>query len=208
MLSLIAALTTALTLSSSPPPDRDALRTLLAERRATQLAHLHDYRLAKVYPHNTYQPGKLNVWIDADGHLCAVATLMQRDGQDATVRQQAIDDNFVRTATLESGPLFDWMLTSGLTHEEIVLIQFPGDSGRLFLREEPPRANLVAQDRAREDKRLATAYAVIEKTLTAETTRDAGLDLAVERLLRRPDLAAALVAQSPARPAGDHAANR
>lgn len=172
--------------------DRDDLRRALKEQRKVNLARFHDYRRHKVYPHNTYEPGMMNIWRDSDERLCAVATLVHLDGKDALVDKIALDQNFVRTADLTSGPLVDWMLTSGFTQEEIVMIQAPTDED--IARED--RARRRAE--ARELVRLAKVYKSVETTLATPRVAEAGLDLATARLAERPELAQALLAKFPA----------
>src|SRR5262245_40855859 len=83
---------------SQPPPtervaqhdmnvvvDRAQLRAKLAANRAANLQRFRAYQQAGVFPHNTYTDGKLNVWIDADGHICAAATIIKASGQGALV---------------------------------------------------------------------------------------------------------------------------
>jgi len=175
------------------PLERDDLRRALKEQRKINLARFHDYRRHKVYPHNTYRPGLLNVWKDENDHLCAVATLVHLDGKDALVDQIAASENFVKTADLTGGPLVDWMLTSGFTQEEIVMIQAPTDED--IAQEERARRREERRDQAR----LAKLYKSVETTLATERVADAGLELATARLAERPELAAALLAKFPAR---------
>jgi hypothetical protein len=170
----------------------DALRAALAKRRAEHLASFHRFRLTKVYPHNSYEPGMLNVWTDADGHLCAVATMMADAGQAPLVTQTASADNYVRVSQLADGPVLDWVLTSGLTQEEIVMIQAPTEADL------EADAAAFRRARRREDRRLAENYRATEQALRGEVMTNAGLDLAVSRLERRPELAAAVLATQPA----------
>ena len=176
---------------------REEIRKELLAQRKTNLARLHKYRVKRVYPHNSYEEGKLNVWTDADGHLCAVATLMDVAGLHDLVAKVARDENFVRVADLSSGPLLDWVLTSGFTQEEIVMIQQPtaADIEQMeedFRREKRKQARKLA----REDDRLEANYIKIERALKSSVVADAGLDIAVARLAARPDLVAALHAKS------------
>ena len=198
MTLLITFVATVTSVSAQPasPVDRAELRRALAEERQTHLARFHEYRKKRVYPHNTYQPGMLNVWRDADDHLCAIATLVHRDGLDDLVDSLAKDDNNVKTADLTGGPLLDWVLTSGLTQEEVVMIQQPSAADV----EEMDRAYRAEQRRikrwlAREDTRLARVYKTIEDTLETERIADAGLDLATARLAEHPALAEELLAK-------------
>lgn len=164
-------------------PSRAQLRAALAKRRAKNLASFRAYRTAGVYPHNTVRLGPLNVWIDADGHLCAAATMISKDGKHDLVLETGKTDNFIRLQNVTSGPLLDWILTSGLTIEEIDRIQMPmvwPDEGR----------NGIV-DYAAEDAKLAASYAQTELALAKATKRS--LDKAVDRLIKNPLLARQLV---------------
>ena len=177
--------------------DPVALRNALATARQANLAAFHTYRIGGVYPHNTYQPGKLNVWTDAEGHICAAATIIKMSGGTELVLQTARTNNFVRLMDVKDGALMDWMLTSGLTQREIAMIQLP------FMDERSPaeirnearaaaRATArVAAVRKRDDARLAKQYAAIEAKLAANS--EASLDIATAMLLRQPLLARALL---------------
>ncbi|HEY1552669.1 MAG TPA: hypothetical protein VGG28_32795 [Kofleriaceae bacterium] len=168
--------------------DTDALRAALVKQRAVNLKRFDQYRRKRIYPHNNYAPGELNVWKDYDGHLCAIATLVHESGNDDLVEATANDRNFVKLADETSGPLVDWILTSGLTQEEAVMIQQPTEEW------------LEAEERARkreirrEDRRLAKNYIAVERALEEPRITDAGLDVAVARLVARPELAAKLLA--------------
>src|SRR6185295_18558487 len=87
------------------PVNKAVLRDALIKQRKAHLARFHKYRVAKVYPHNTYDNGMKNVWLDDEAHLCAVATMMKSDGWDNLVERTGKDNNFVRVAELTSGPL-------------------------------------------------------------------------------------------------------
>jgi len=168
--------------------DRDALRKELAARREANLKRFHAYRKARIYPHNSYESGAVNVWRDADGHLCAVATMVFKDGLEQLTDATATDNNFIKISDVTSGPLADWVLTSGFTQEELVMIQWPSYA------EDMARAR---QERRREDRRLFSGYRVTEETLRQARVRDAGLDLAVARLAARPELIATLHERAP-----------
>jgi hypothetical protein len=168
--------------------DRDALRKELAARREANLKRFHAYRKARIYPHNSYESGAVNVWRDADGHLCAVATMVFEDGLEQLTEATATENNFIKISDVTSGPLADWVLTSGFTQEELVMIQWPSYA------EDMAR---VRQERRREDRRLFSGYRVTEETLRQPRVRDAGLDLAVARLAARPELVATLHERAP-----------
>jgi hypothetical protein len=142
------------------------LTAALRAKRQQSLQAFSEYRNRRMYPHNTYQPGKLNVWIDEEGRTCAAATIIKQSGADALVAQTAEDNNFIRLADVRSGELMDWILTSGLTQQEIVMIQEP------FMEVPDPQEQIqlraAQRARAAEDARLAAKYARIEKTLRAQ----------------------------------------
>ncbi|MEO8700659.1 MAG: hypothetical protein ABI867_11475, partial [Kofleriaceae bacterium] len=105
--------------------DRDTVRAKLLANRRANLERFRTYQARGEFPSNTYTDGLENVWIDADGHLCAAATIIKASGSGALVAQVGRDNNFIRLADVRDGALMDWMLTSGLTQEELVAIQRP-----------------------------------------------------------------------------------
>jgi hypothetical protein len=172
------------------PPERainrDDLRAALARMRAANLDAFRAYEKKGVFPSNTYTDGELNVWRDADGHLCAAATMI--DGsQHALVMRTAEQTNFIQLKDVSQGPLMDWILTSGLTKDEVVLIQRPfRPVARPQIAPEQPTV-VDAHKRAVETARLRTKYAAIEKQIVANDKKS--LDLATDRLMKHPDLA-------------------
>jgi hypothetical protein len=177
--------------------DRAQLREELAAQRKINLERFHAYRVARVYPHNLYEEGKKNVWKDPDDHLCAVATMMEKAGQHDLVERTAKDQNFVRIADLASGPLVDWVLVSGLTQEEAVMIQQPSqaDIEQMEAAERREQRRLARKLR-REDNRLEANYIATELALKQRVMVDASLDLAVARVAARPDLVSVLHART------------
>jgi hypothetical protein len=182
VLSLVATITTMGCGNTQPAPEGDPgsnvvlssdsrlVRDQLAARRKVQIARLHAYAEKGVFPRNTVSKQVINVFRDGDGHLCAVANLVDLDGKHALVDQTARTDNFIRVAEQSSGELHDWVLTSGLTKEEIARIQ-------------APYMPMQKDDEAwqeQEDARLKAHFADVERELLAST--DASLDVAVSRL--------------------------
>jgi len=166
---------------------RAAVRAKLAEMRRANVARFHAYRTAKVYPSNIVQPGALNVWRDFEGHLCAAATIIYASGETELVQQVADTNNFIRLKDVSSGPLMNWIITSGLTQEELVAIQRPFIG---VAPTEPARPPVVAVDerkKAAETARLAAVYQRTEAAIATATKRS--LDVATDRLMAHPDLA-------------------
>jgi hypothetical protein len=126
----VTSLATAAEVVPTPADPIDAMtpaqaKRELAARRTTALARLQAYRSRGVFPRNRVTRGMANVFMDENGYLCAMATLIQASGRQDLVDQIAGDNNLIRMGETTSGPLYDWMLRSGLTVEEIALVQMP-----------------------------------------------------------------------------------
>lgn len=164
-----------------PILDRATVRAKLALARTANLARFRAYQQSGVFPSNTFDARKLNVWMDAEGHLCAAATIINASGQSALVQQVAEQTNFIRLADVKQGPLMDWILTSGLTQDEIAAIQEP------FMPVMGEDPGVDPGLRAAETMRLLKKY----KTVTAMIVKNqkTSLDRATERLMKHPELA-------------------
>lgn len=187
----------------APTIDVDALRANLAARRAMNLDRLHAYATAGVFPMNRHSDGPLNVFIDEDGHICAAANLIDLDGHGDLVRATAAANNFIVLRDVTSGPLMEWMLTSGFTQEEIALIQEPYMPAEFeppqvepqptfaeptFAEPPPPVVSRTWQDQERE--RLQGVLLGVHAVLSANT--DKSLTIAMDRLATQPALMASL----------------
>jgi len=175
--------------------DRDTVRAALVKARATNLAAFRTYQSKGVFPSNTFKNKKLNVWLDADGHFCAAATIIKMSGQDELVNKVAEQNNFIRLADVKQGPLMDWILTSGFTQDEIAMIQEPFMPVMKAPPVEPSKpilANKVdAKKRAAEDARLLAKYKQVEKSLVKNQKKS--LEKAVDRLMKNQQLAFQLI---------------
>jgi hypothetical protein len=167
--------------------DRAQVRAKLAERRAVVLERFLAYRNARVYPVNNLSGGgRRHVWVDDWGNLCAAATLISQDwGRDAAVRIGE-KDREIKLASVKTGAVADWILTSGLTHREIVAIQLPGDN----------LGERMNQQRNIEIARMFTIYQDVERQIRS-SDKDS-LELATDALMKRPELARALLAGTTA----------
>ena len=96
--------------------------TELAGSRARLIGWLHDYREAGVFPSDA-MGHPISVFVDDRGVRCPMAELLHKTGRDDLVEAVHREANAVRLADVREGPLHDWMLTSGLTGEEISLVQ-------------------------------------------------------------------------------------
>jgi hypothetical protein len=169
--------------------DRAAIRAKLAQNRAANLARFRVYQKKGTFPNNTYTNGKLNVWRDQLGNLCAAATIINASGQTDLVMRTADQNNFIRLADVTQGPLMDWILTSGLTQAEIAAIQEPFMTVTPDPRLEPGKEPLVVDARMRriEDRRLSTKYKQVDARIVKDTNKS--LDAATDRLMANPSLA-------------------
>lgn len=108
------------------PAERHARRAALAAERAVQIERLRAYRDRGRFPLNDGFPsGAVPIFVDRRGTHCAVGHLMQLAGLEAAVQDIAQRDPFVYVPDVQSGPLVELVLRSGLTQEEAALIQ-PG----------------------------------------------------------------------------------
>lgn len=133
----------------------------LAERRAQMLAWLDEYTERGVFP--TDERGlPVSVFKDANGVRCPMAELIYRSGHADLVDAIAAEDNHARLADIHEGPVHDWMLGSGLTRDEIVMVQGVADLSELRINVEQPASTILAQ-RERVRGRLETAQAALQK---------------------------------------------
>ncbi len=165
--------------------DRATVRAKLAEQRAANLSRFRAYQQAGVFPSNTFDTRKLNVWMDADGHLCAAATIINASGQSDLVKRVASQSNFIRLADMRQGPLMDWILTSGLTQDEIAAIQEP------FMPVYQEQPVVEPKLRAAENARLIKKYKQVTAMIVKNQKKS--LDLAADRLMKNQELAWKLV---------------
>ena len=174
--------------------DRAQVRAaLLAERRAN-IARFHAYRVAGVYPSNVFTGELANIWRDQQGHFCAAATIIRASGEIELVERIAEENNFFRIVDVTQGPVMDWILTSGLTQAELVMIQKPFMPVSKRPELDPPQVvKIDPKLRAAETRRLAKLYKTIEQKLA--TGQRKNLELAVDQLMLRPDLARNLIAK-------------
>jgi len=166
--------------------DRAALRKKLAERRAETFKNFLAYRDAMIYPVNELPGGGFrHVWIDSNGNLCAAATLISKDwGRDAATRVGKANVE-IKLADVKSGPVLEWMLTSGMTRSELVAIQLPGDTFEM-------------DNRSVEINRMYSIYLDVERQVRSLDSQN--LDLAVDELMKHPALARDLLSGKTAGP--------
>lgn len=94
----------------------------LAARREQMLASLHDYQVAGQFPTDASGMPR-SVFRDDKGVRCPMAELIYRSGRADLVDAVVAEQNDIRLADVHTGPLADWMATSGLTRDEIIMVQ-------------------------------------------------------------------------------------
>lgn len=159
----------------APPHTAPTVQTTaeLAARRVQMIAWLHDYMEAGQYP--TDDAGlPRSVFVDAKGIRCPMAELIWRSGHQDLVDAVAREHNEVRLADVHEGPLVAWMEGSGLTMDEINLIQGAADIDMVWLQEAPNQETILAKGEVR--GRLESA----EQALRAGTKHS--LEVAVAAL--------------------------
>jgi hypothetical protein len=159
-------------------PDRIAIRAQLAEHRAEQIAHLHAYGEKRRFPDHTTPASSVHIFRDPQGRLCAVANLIDTDGRHDLVEATVRDNNALSIADVHGGPVMKWIVTSGLTQEELVRIQvWPAFS--------PPEARKLAHKPAMAEERMNVLVVkhIVEMELELKANTEKSLDLAVERYL-------------------------
>lgn len=124
MKTLMILMTTVLAACShaTPEPKMPSTTAELAGRRAQLLAWLHDYQAAGTYPTDSLGMPR-SVFVDDQGVRCPMAELIWRSGHADLVEAVARENNQVRLADIQEGPLWDWMIGSGLTLDEIAMVQ-------------------------------------------------------------------------------------
>jgi len=168
--------------------DRAQVRAKLAANRQANVDRFRTYQAGGVFPSNTYEDRKLNVWLDEAGHFCAAATIIRMSGQVALVDNVAAQNNFIKLGDVVQGPVMDWILTSGLTQGEIAAIQEPFS----MVGEPSPVVAVDPTLRTQEDVRLRTKYKRVEAQIVKAAA--GSLDAATDRLMRTPTLARQLLA--------------
>lgn len=171
-LSLLSACSTThaapqVAVSASTPEASPVLE--LAQRRATIIGWLHDYREAGVFPHDA-NGMPASVFLDPSGVRCPMAELLHKAGRDDLVEAVAKEANAVRLADVHAGPLHAWMLASGLTQEEISMVQGAMNISMDWMPVEESGASILAGTAAVRAKLEIAEIALRDNTATSLAT--------------------------------------
>jgi hypothetical protein len=105
--------------------DVSNLSPSLRENRAKNLDVLHRYMLAGVFPSNTRHQGRQPYFIDDNNVYCAVGYLMKESGAGEIAKDIKRTQNYSFLVDIHHEKLMAWVQQSGLTFDELSLIQ-PG----------------------------------------------------------------------------------
>ena len=175
----LAPRSTRTTMTSPAPTDP---HRELADARTVTLDRLHAYLVAEVYPLDELGRPE-SMFRDPSGRLCAMASLIDGSGRGDLVDEVARTNNHLRLADVHDGPLLDWMLHSGLTQEEIALVQgaLEIDYSHLRFQQEPVDPRIAAAvGRAEVSDRIRAAEAQLRRD-TARSLAVAGGRLPARR---------------------------
>jgi len=103
--------------------DVSHLPNALQAARTRHLDELHRYATRGIFPRNHQQEGYAPCFIDRDGRECAVAHLVMADGGIATAYRIADLTNDAYVPEMNFLALDVWAANSGLSREEMALIQ-------------------------------------------------------------------------------------
>lgn len=98
------------------------------QSRLQHLAVLHQYILAGRFPQNNLHNARQPYFIDAADTYCAVGYLMKMSGEMEMAKQISSVQNYNYLIDIKHPRLMDWVSKTGLTFNELALIQ-PGYGG-------------------------------------------------------------------------------
>ncbi len=97
------------------------------EQRSKNLNTLHRYMKTGIFPINNQHQNRQPYFIDDNNIFCAVGYLMQQSGAEAIAQEIKRTQNFNYLIDIQHPDLMNWVASSGLSLDELVLIQ-PGYS--------------------------------------------------------------------------------
>jgi hypothetical protein len=107
-------------LQSNPVSQLDAAQY---RSRMHLLQLLDGYRLAGNFPVNYYHDKRTPVFIDPANTHCAVGYLLQQTGHEDVALRVAATDNYAWVKDIQDTGLLEWQRSSGLSLEELKLVQ-------------------------------------------------------------------------------------
>jgi hypothetical protein len=95
----------------------------LQKARESQIETLHCYAERAIFPRNHSEKSYTPCFIDKDGRECAVAHLLMKSEQNELVQAIVQNANYAYVPQMKFPELEQWADESGLTTEEVALIQ-------------------------------------------------------------------------------------
>jgi len=163
MLKTLLSLAVVAACAASHPPTTtpNMVDPILAVHRAQMIQWLREYDAAGRYPTDDRGMPR-SVFLDSHGVRCPMAELIHRSGHDDLVAEVVRTNNALRLADVHDGPLYDWMTSSGLTRDEIIMIQGIAQiAGERDLEIDIPRIIAQASARGIVHGRLETALVAL-----------------------------------------------
>ncbi len=105
--------------------DVSNLSPALKKQRAKNLDILHSYWQRGLFPVNDLHEGRQPYFIDKYKSYCAVGYLIQQTGADDVAKEIAATQNYSYLEDITHPKLMNWVAHSGLSLEELALIQLP-----------------------------------------------------------------------------------
>lgn len=99
------------------------LTPALREARSKNIARLHEYWTAGVFPRNTLRDYPTPIFIDPAGRACAVGYLMIESGWGEAAEKVADEENLAYVNEIRTPEVAEWLGQSGLTAQEAAWIQ-------------------------------------------------------------------------------------
>lgn len=97
-------------------------------QRTSLINELEVYKNRGLFPQNYYRLERIPVFIDEHGTHCAVGHLLQFSGYDHIAQRIAKTDNYIWVKDIKDQDVIEWQIQSGLTFEELKIIQGAYDS--------------------------------------------------------------------------------
>ncbi len=145
----------------------------LGIHRAEMIAALEHYEQAGDFPIDPKTSYPVSEFRDERGVRCPMAELIYQSGHGDLVDAVVHTNNKLRLADVHSGPLYDWMLDSGLTVQEIAMVQ---GALQLDVNNRFPRQLVIAATNARIHGRLEVAVQAL-RTATPYSLAEAAAKL-------------------------------
>jgi hypothetical protein len=124
--------------------DVRALPPALRAERARNLDRLHAYIAAGIFPQNHTYPGRRPHFIDEAGRICAVGYLVEQSAGRAAAEALNREFEWSYVAEMHGEAVERWIARSGLTRDELAMIQpaydrMPPPITEPVVRPEPPQ---------------------------------------------------------------------